>query len=163
MQLYRFSPIKSGQELREVVAYIAEQNSTLCKKVTGDTLPITSLTVFAHYPDEYEYLCSLLETLGKSVGENNGPRVALKEPIKAGAHTVTHLRIRNPDPYRAQVGCNDFEVENYAKFKETYLATHPENLRLLVRPEYELIEFFDPDYDVLGYVLSQPERSLRGV
>ncbi len=162
MKLYRYSPIESKEALFEAVSYIAEQNSALCKKVLGEVLPLTSLTIFAHYPAEYEYLCKLLSTLGDSVGENNGPRVALREPIKVGGHTVTHLRIRNPDPYRAQVGCADFDVPGYAVFKGMYLAAHPENLRLLVRSDYELIEFVDPGYDVLAYVLSAPGKSYKG-
>src|SRR6185369_4899011 len=144
MKLYRFSPITNKEKLRESVEYIAAQNSELCKKVTGTVLPIISLTVFAHYDEEYKFLCELLAAMGEPVGENNGPRVALIEPILAAGHTITHLRIRNPDPYRAHVGCNDFEVANYAEFKNTYLNAHSKNLRLIVRADYELIEFFDP-------------------
>jgi hypothetical protein len=54
-----------------------------------------------------------------------------------------------------QVGCNDFEVQDYKKFKAEYLPKHPSNLRLIERPEYEMVEFFDPDYDVLAYVVSK--------
>ena len=41
------------------------------------------------------------------------------------------------------------------------MVAKPDNLRLLVRPDYELIEFWHPDFDVTGYVLSEPERSKR--
>ncbi len=159
MQLYRYSPIKTKEQFLEAISYVAEKNLELCEKVVVVRFPITSLTVFAHYRDEYEHLKVLLEGMGDFVGDTNGPRIALHEPIVLGDNAVTHLRVRNPDPYRAQVGCVDFDVSNYVTFKKDFLASHLENLRLLVRHEYELIEFFDPDYDVLAYVLSDPPRS----
>ncbi len=161
MQLYRCSPIDSEAGLREAIAYVADASSQLCKKVTGEVLPITSLTVFSHYPAEFDFLKSLLPTLGTLVGGIFGPRIVLNEPIVAGPHTITHLRIREPDPYRAHVGSNDYDIPDYTAFKETYLAAHPENLRIIPREGYELLEFFDPDFDVLGYVLSDPARSKK--
>ncbi len=161
MQLYRYSPIANEQVLHEAIAYVAEASSALCRQVVGEVFPITSLTVFAHYPSESICLKKLLLTMGEQVGNTNGPRVALHAPINLGSHTITHLRVREPDPYHAQVGCVDLNVPDYDLFKRDFLATHPNNLRLLVRPEYELIELFDPDADVLGYVLSEPERSTR--
>ncbi len=65
------------------------------------------------------------------------------------------LRIRKPDPYRMQVGCNDFKVPDYHDFKRKYLDKNQSNLRLIERPEYEMVEFYDPDYDVLAYVVSK--------
>lgn len=109
------------------------------------------------------FLCDLLNTMGESVGENNGPRVKLFEPIQVAGNTIAYLRIRTPDDEHPQVGCNDFEVEDYAVFKLAYLDAYPQNLRLIVRADYELIEFFDPEYDVLAYVLSDPSRSTKGL
>ncbi|MBI3620392.1 hypothetical protein HY214_04615 [Candidatus Roizmanbacteria bacterium] len=155
MKIYRFSPIRDEKELREAVVYVVEKTSDLAKKVIGKTLPISSLTFFAHYPDEFEKLSGIVKTLGNFVNENNGPRVALHEPIKVGENTIIHLRIRKPDPYRMQVGCNDFNISDYAAFKNKYLPKHSNNLRLIERKDYEMIEFFDPDFDVLAYVVSK--------
>ncbi len=93
--------------------------------------------------------------MGAPYNENNGPRVALHEPIIVDSNTITHLRIRKPDLERPQVGCNDFDVENYEAFKTEYLSKFPEYLFLIKRPEYEMIEFRHPDYDVLAYVVSK--------
>ncbi len=155
MQLYCFSPIKNEKELREAVVYVADKTSDLAKKIIGKTLPISSLTIFAHYPDEFEKLSGMVKTLGNFVNENNGPRVALHEPMKVGENTIIHLRIRKPDPYRMQVGCSDFGVQDYNLFKNEYLFKHSNNLRLIERKDYEMIEFFDPDFDVLAYVVSK--------
>lgn len=155
MQLYRFSPITSKDAFIQAVTYTAGKTSELCQKIIGETLPIHSLTIFAHYSDEYEALIVILSELGTQMNENNGPRVRLHKPINVGNNTITHLRIRKPDPYRMQVGCNDFQVDNYESFKQKYLMKKPENLRLIERAEYEMIEFFNPDYDVLAYVVSR--------
>ena len=94
MQLYRFSPIKDEKELREAVVCVADKTSDLAKKIIGKTLPISSLTIFAHYPDEFEKLSGMAKTLGNFVNENNGPRVVLHEPIKVRENTIIHLRKR---------------------------------------------------------------------
>ena len=141
MQLYRFSPIETKEKLLEAVAYVASQTTALCRKILDKEFSITSLTIFAHYASEYEKLTSTLSDLGEFYNDNNGPRIALREPISIGKNSITHLRIRRPDPYRTQVGCNDFNVENYATFKQKYLDTHPHSLRLIERKDYEMIEF----------------------
>lgn len=154
MKLYRFSPIDTLKQLMEAVVYVSVQASELGKKITGKTFPISSLTVFAHYPEEYEKLCKILAGQGRIVGENNGPRFLLQNPVKAGDTLITHVRVRKPDPYRMQVGCSDFDVEGYRDFKQQYLSKHPDNLRCIERTDYEMIEFFNPDFDVLAYIVS---------
>ena len=163
MKSYRFSPITNAEQLNEALAYEVLEASKLCEKVTGELYPIESVSIFAHDEKEYAFLSRLLGTLGASVGENKGPRVTLHEPVVVGSNTVTHLRIRTPDDEHPQVGSNDFKVPDYFVFKSTYLSARPENLKLIVRPGYELIEMFDPTVDVLGYFLSEPERSKIGL
>jgi len=152
--LYRFSPIQNQKELFAAVAYIAEQTTTLCQKITGERLPIPYLTIFAHYPDEYDVMRAIVAELGAITEANNGIAVELDQPLPAAGQSLTRLRIRRPDPYRMQVGCNDFDPGDYPTFKQHHLAAHPDNLRLIERPDYEMIEFFDPDFDVLAYVVS---------
>lgn len=154
MQSFQFSPIENKEKLIEAVKYTANKTSELSKKIIGEALPIKSLTIFSHFTSEYEKLVEILFEIGTLINENNGPRVALHEPIIVNDDKIIHLRIRKPDEERPQVGCNDFEVENYNYFKNKYLSQHPENLRCIVRKEYEMIEFFDPNYDVLAYVVS---------
>ena len=150
---YRFSPIQGKDQLIEAVQYVAMQTSKLVEKIIGKVLPITYLTIFSHSQPEYETLVKILATMGTPYSANNGLRATLSTPIVAGKNSINHLRIRKPDPERPQVGCNDFGVD-YESFKNQYLAAHPENLRLIKRPEYEMIEFFDPSFDVLAYVVS---------
>ncbi|MFA6410349.1 MAG: hypothetical protein WCW26_02120 [Candidatus Buchananbacteria bacterium] len=145
--------IQNKEELIETVKYIATETSKLAEKIIGKTFPITSLTVFSHSQPEYEVLIKILESLGKSSNYNNGPRVELNDPILVGENKITHLRIRKPDLERPQVGCNDF-VTDYQVFKEKYLSKFPKNLSLIKRPEYEMIEFHEKNFDVLAYIVS---------
>ncbi len=143
--------IQNRESLIEAVRYVASRTSELAKKIIGKELLIKSLTIFAHSQTEFERLTKILEEMGKPYNYNNGPRVELNKPIIAGKNQITHLRIRKPDPERPQVGCNDFETD-YESFKEDYLSEHSDNLRLIKRPEYEMIELHDPTFDVLAYV-----------
>ena len=145
--------IRDKEGLIEAVRYVAMETSRLAEKIVGKVFPIKSLTIFAHSESEYESLIRIQEGMGKPYNYNNGPRVELHEPIVAGSNKITHLRIRKPDLERPQVGCNDFET-GYKFFKNKYLSDHPDNLRLIKRPEYEMIEFYDPNFDVLAYVVS---------
>lgn len=152
--IYRFSPITSKGVLFEAIHYVASESSKLCKKVIGKEYPISGLTIFAHYPKEFETLKKILLKMGSLVSENNGPFIRVRESISLPNNKLDLFRIRKPDPYRLHVGCNDFQVPSYKEFKKKCLERNPDNLRLIVRPEYEMIEFFDPDFDVLAYVVS---------
>jgi len=145
--------IQSPEELIEVIRYIASKTSKMAQKIVGKSFPIKSLTVFAHSQAEFELLTEILAKIGKPYNYNNGPRVELCEPIKAGENCITYLRIRKPDLERPQVGCNDFETD-YEIFKNECLSQHSENLILIKRPGYEMIELRDKEFDVLAYVVS---------
>jgi hypothetical protein len=155
MELYKFSPILNKAELVKAIKYVAIHTSILCEKLIGKKLPIESLTIFSHYPKEYEQLVKIINKIGKPYNENNGLRVALNKPIKIGNNAIKYLRIRIPDPYRAQVGCNDFKVSDYESFKKDFFAEKSSNMRIIKREKYEMIEFFHPDFDVLAYVVSK--------
>jgi hypothetical protein len=145
--------IQNQKELIEAVRYIASETSRMAQKIVGVSFPIKSLTIFAHSQPEFELLIEILAKIGKPYNYNNGPRVELYEPIEAGENRITHLRIRKPDPERPQAGSNDFETD-YENFKSGYLSKFPDNLSLIKRPEYEMIELHDKDFNVLAYVVS---------
>lgn len=155
MKLYRFSPIASEEQLLEAAVYVAEKASELSEAAIGKALPIKSVTVFSHYPQEFERLKQMLDSLGVFNDDSNGPRMMLHKPFQAAGNTLSLLRVRKPDPYRMQAGCADFDVPSYPEFKEAYAPKNLPNIRLVERPDYEMYEFFHPDYDVLAYVVSK--------
>lgn len=152
--LYKFSPIHNEPELLDAITYIAQEATKLAYEITGDTYKISSLTVFSHYPNEFEELKQLLLKLGEIKTENNGPYITLHKPLHLPHNELHFLRVRKPDPYRMQVGCCDFDIRDYKKFKDE-LVDKRDGLRAIERPEYEMIEFYNPDYDVLAYVVSK--------
>ena len=145
--------IENQTELVEAVKHIASKTSSMSREIIGKDFPITSVTVFSHSPEEFTVLSEILEKLGKPYNYNNGPRITLDNPIETEGNQIIHLRIRKPDPARPQVGCNDFETD-YNTFKTEYLGKYPNNLTLIQRPEYDMIELHDARFDVLAYVLS---------
>jgi hypothetical protein len=153
MSLYKFSPIESEVELQQAIAYVYEQSALLCEKVVSQKLPSEYVTIFTHYETEYVNLINIINGWGESSVVENGTKTNLNNPITVGENLIRELRIRKPDPYRMQVGCCDFTVNSYQSFKNSYLSGN-KNLRVVSRPTFELIEFFDPDFDVLAYVSS---------
>lgn len=145
--------ITNKEELIKTVTYIATETSKLSSKIVGETFPITSLTVFSHSSAEFELLKDRINEMGKLFNYNNGPRVELYEPIQVGNNVITHLRVRQPDTQRPQAGCNDFDTD-YLNFKKKYLLKYGDNLNLIIRPEYEMIELHDKNFDVLAYIVS---------
>lgn len=153
MNSYKFSPIKTIDELYNAIKYVIKNENILSKKVIGNELPISYLTIFSHFDDEYNGLLEIINKLGQISDANNGIKVKLKKPINFDNQKVGLLRIRKPDVERPQVGCCDFKIENYDNFKNNYLRNN-DNLRLIIRSEYEMIEFFDSNFDILAYVCS---------
>lgn len=155
-KFYRFSPIETEEELQRAILYIATETEILVENIVGVKYPIPYLTVFSHYPKEYEALNKILAQLGKPEPANNGVAVRLAKPIKLADQYIPKIRIREPDPYRPHVGCNDFKVTDYTKFRnKLFSGNKRDNFRVIPRPEYEMIELFHPDYDVLAYVVSE--------
>lgn len=145
--------IQNQKELIETIKYVASETTRMAQRIVGKAFPIKSLTVFAHSQLEFELMCEMLTKVGKPYNYNNGPRVELYEPIEIGENRITHIRIRKPDLERPQVGCSDFET-TYETFKSEYLSKYPDSLSLIKRPEYEMIELHDKNFDVLAYVVS---------
>jgi len=168
MSLYRFSPIKSRAELLEAIAHIHFSCFALCKQALGRYLPVAgNMCVFCHYDDEYAFLTSLRKEITEETGNIDQKYYLLHEPIVISTKgdvpetTYTHLYIRKPDPYRAQVGDDDFVMEKaeYEKLKASLTTGKPRlGIRMFERPGWDMIELYDPDVDALGYI-SQKEMT----
>jgi len=162
MKLYRFSPIKSKEDLFEAIKHVHFECHKLCKQSFGKYLPNAgNMGVFCHYDDEYEFLARLRKELTETSDSVNQKYFRLHKPIvippkgDVPETTYTHLYIRRPDPYRHHVGDIDFylESEEYKKLKNTMLAGKKiEGAREFERPDLDMIELYDPDTDALAYV-----------
>ena len=152
----KVSPIGSKEDIIKITQVIVEKVESLAKRTIGHELPISYLTIFSHTQHEYNRFVEWTSELGTKSEANNGVRFSLKNPIKTIGGEITQIRIRKPDPYRSQIGCADLQVDNYTLFKSEELPKHTDNLRLIERHGYEMLEFFDLySNNVLAYVVSK--------
>lgn len=162
MQLYRYSPIYTLEELLEAWRHIHTVSHILCMNSFGRYLDNSgNLGIFCHYEDEYNRLVELRKTLTEPSDNLNQKYFRLHEPIIFEATETspewiyTHLYIRRPDPYRHHVGDLDFFLpsEEYLKLKKEF--EEWKSLpwaRLFPRTDLDMIELYDPESDVLAYV-----------
>ena len=162
MKLYRFSPIKNEQELLEAVTHTHFACFELCKKAFGKYLSVAdNIGIFCHDEDEYKFLIELRKKLTEESDNLNQKYFRLHNPIVIPARgdvpetTYTHLYIRRPDQYRAQVGDVDFVIddEKYIELKESLQKGSQINgAKIFDRPDLDMIELSNPDIDGLAYV-----------
>jgi hypothetical protein len=157
---YRFSPIESTGQLTEAVEYVTGLAGVLAESLTGRRPPVHYVTIFAHYQAEYTELCQLLAKLGRSILTNSGAAAKLHHPIDVAGQHITNLRIRQPDPYRMQVGCCDLDVPDYQAFKAAHFNELSPTVRQVHHRELEMLEIFAPGFDILAYVVG-PYHSAR--
>lgn len=168
MKLYRFSPIKSQDELMEAIRFLHQACHQLCFNTFGRYLPVSgNVGVFAHYEDEFDYLLSLRDRMVDLNVNYNQKYFLLKQPVtvpdRADIPGATYelLYIRQPDPYRAQVGDIDFvlpprEHEAIKQTLDTNKFRH--GARIFHRPEDNMIELCHPDIDAASYVVTKAMR-----
>ncbi len=162
MKLYRFSPIKSKEELFKAIKHIHFSCYELCKQSLAEYLPNAgNLGVFCHYDDEYDFLTKLRQEMTEASDNANQKYYRLHEPITIPAKgdvpetTYTYLYIRQPDPYRSQVGDVDFYLpqEKYNELKQSLLDGQKiPGARIFPRNDLDMLELYNPNIDCLGYV-----------
>lgn len=149
--IYRFSPIKDTETFEKVLNYITVELDKLSQKLLGESLPINTLKIFPHYLDEYDYLHKLIEPMGPKAPFNSETSLYVEVKKEIEGFTIDYLGVRVVDPYRLHVGCGDYEIKNFEEFKTKYLHTSPYIREIEGRDD--MIEFWHPDFDVLGYVV----------
>jgi hypothetical protein len=161
MGAYRFSPIADEAELRQAVGYLHTACYELCLQSLGVALDVLgNVGVFTHYEAEYERLTVIRRELTFDSDNPDTKYFVLREPIvidqsgRIPEGVYTHLYIRRPDPYRHHVGDIDFVVGNqyYDKLRTSVSAEELVGARVFPRADLDMVELFDPDVDVLGYV-----------
>ncbi len=150
---YRFSPIEDEKTFRKVLIYIQAELDKLSNKLFGKSLPITTLKVFPHYPEEYGYLMNIINKIGERAAISSVTSHYVKVNEMIGGSKIKYIGVRIVDPYRLQAGCGDYEIEDYEDFKKKNLGKS-----IFVRSFREdMLELWHPDFDVLGYVIQKDE------
>lgn len=164
-QHYSFSPIKNFSELLKAIEYVHLSCYALCQKTFERVLPNAgNMGIFCHYPDEYQTLTRLRESLTEPSDDPQQKYFKLHQAIVFTAQngvpetTYTHLYIRKPDPYRHHVGDVDFflETDEYSALKASLLAHgEKQGMRIFERSDLDMIELYDPEVDALAYVSTE--------
>lgn len=148
--LYKFSPINTETDFDKVLEYLVVELERLSLELIGAKLPINTLKIFAHYPDEYQYLYQFVSNLGPAAPFNSPTSYYTEFSKKIQNYDIKYIGVRIVDPYRLHVGCGDYEVSDIAEAKQKYLG-NSEYVRSL---REDMIELWHPDFDVLGYIVS---------
>ena len=151
----------------EAIYHTHFESYKMCKQSFGEYFPNRgNIGIFCHYNEEYKFLTELRKKLTEESDNINQKYFRLHNFIVIPAQgdipetTYTHLYIRKPDPYRAQVGDVDFVLEDgkYQELKESLQdGKVMEGTRIFPRGDMDMVELLDPDIDVLGYVSSWEE------
>jgi hypothetical protein len=154
MKLYRFSPIKTDKESTAALEYIQEKLRELSRIVMEEEMPINTLKIFAHYENEYNFLKKWVDSIGvnEDAASSTSYYVRPHKQMSINGDPIEYIGIRVPDPYRAQVGCGDYVVSNFEELRSKYLGKSP-YVREVQHQRYQMLEFFHPDVDVLGYIV----------
>jgi hypothetical protein len=162
MKLYRFSPIKSREEMMEVIRHLHFESYKMCRNTLGRYLDISgNIGIFCHYEDEFAFLKIIQSEICYPSEDKNTKYFELKIPVifpetnGIPQTTYTHLYIRKPDIYRSQVGDIDFymDEQKYQNLKQEIIGGKVlKDARIFPRPDLDMIELFNPDIDVLTYV-----------
>jgi len=167
---YKFSPIKSKDELIKVIKYLHIQSNQMCFDSFGMYLPNAgNVGIFCHYEEEYNFLTNLKKELTYSSSNPDQKYFTLKRSIKIASRNdipeteYKYLYIRRPKVESPQVGDIDFYLEDneFNRIKKDLLKGKKiKGARLFDRTDLNMIELFNPDIDVLAYVstLSETER-----
>jgi hypothetical protein len=151
-EAYRFSPILEEEDYKKALVYIATRSRELAMLVLGRDMPVDTLTIFSHFPDEYIVVASRIQREGEVSKFSHGKTLYIDADIEVEEQRIIYLGVRKPDPTRPQVGYADFPVLDYCELRD-------ENIdNIYVRKiqsglGQDLLEIWHPNFDVLGYVV----------
>lgn len=147
--LYRFSPLTNESEISAVWEYLVVELEKLSQTLLHEKLPINTLKIFAHYPEEYDFLYKYISELGPAAPFNSDTSYYATVEQQIGGYDIKYLGVRGVDPYRLHVGCGDYEITNFEEVAEES-AGKSDYIR---RFREDMVEIWHPDYDVLGYIV----------
>lgn len=151
-KLYVFSPITSKEQFDLALKHIVKKAEELSEQLTGTRLSVATVKVFAHYPDEFQFMKSIIGEYGKLSTIGRSTSIYVDSSLTINDDQIENIGIRVPDPYRLQTGCVDFSVENPTEF----MSSLPKNEYSYIRPFPDMpddfVELWHPDFDVAGYI-----------
>jgi hypothetical protein len=162
MKLYRFSPIRSKEELTKAIEYTHYACFKMCFQIFGKYYENAgNIGIFCHFDDEFEYLTSLRKQITIESDNENNKYYRLIEPITIPAKngipetTYTYLYIRHPEAEKTQVGDVDFYVTKpeFHELKRSLLGGEIiKGVSILDRTDIDMIKLSFLEVDAWGFL-----------
>ncbi len=148
------------KELQEIIKYIIQKTVQLKDKhVKEKDLEIDYICIFSQTHDDYKKLKKIAEKDGKIIWNSpTGP--IYKYDFSLDDFHPKLLKIRVPDKTKPEIGDVDFNTD-YQQFKQKH--SEDPHFKLIERPEFEMLELMDPEFDVRVYFSSIPQSQILGV
>lgn len=149
-------------ELKTLAQDIVKSASELKDQHTAETnAQVNYACIFAQSQKEFDELVASANQLGQIVHQTpTGPLYQIA-PLQTVAGNLKLLKIRLPDETRPELGDADFTVEDYARFKNTYLSEP--GFKLIERPQMEMMELMDSMFEVRAYFSHPPLDQQLGI
>ncbi|XOU94580.1 MAG: hypothetical protein ACNFW9_00775 [Candidatus Kerfeldbacteria bacterium] len=147
---------------QRIIQQIVEQARELKDiSTTENKARVNYACIFSQSKKEYKELETDVAQYGKLIKETKMGNVYLVEPIQTWSGLVKIVKIRKPDPERPERGDADFTVRDYKVFKKEYL--DKPGFSLIERPDMEMIELADPNFNVLAYFSNPTLGEVLGI
>lgn len=144
-----------NQNLISLVKNIVDEAKKLKDNHTDEkSAPVNYACIFSQNKTEYQDLMNEAEKIGEVLRETKTGNIYKIDPLETPAGLLKILKIRKPDKTRPEKGDADFTVSDYQEFKKKYLSKV--GFKLIERPNMEMIELIDPDFDVRAYFSNPP-------
>jgi len=142
-------------EFITLVKEIVTNARTLKDKYTDEkNAPVNYACIFAQSVDEFDQTYAAATQLGHIVKETPTGFLFLVDSIPTVAGSLRLVKVRRPDSTHTELGDADFTVKDYVTFKNKVLKKP--KFSLMTRPEMEMIELMDSEFNVRAYFSYPP-------
>lgn len=143
------------QTLKNLIQEIVSQAYQLKETIIDEASPVNYACIFAQSEEKYAMLIEATKEISIiiAIETTMGPVFKI-HPLETIAGKLQLLKIRKPDPQRPEQGDADFTLQDYLRFKKEHLGKAW--YTLIERENFEMIEYQDPDSDVLVYFSHPP-------
>ena len=149
-------------QLIKLIREIVEQAKLLKDRYTSEhDAKVSYACIFSHSIQEWEELTDAARRIGRVAKETQTGPVFIIRPVQTAAGQLRILKIRLPDKTRPERGDADFDVRDYESFKAEVLGRP--GFRLIKRPDFEMIELMDRNFDVRAYFSNPPVDEQFGI
>jgi hypothetical protein len=152
----------SETNLESAVRTIVQRANTLrLKHASKFDAHVSYCAIFCQDDRQFDSINTAASGIGVLADDTPTGPVYVVPPIDTVVGPLRVVKVRKPDTTRPEKGDTDFGVANYAEFKAANIGRP--GFKLIVRPNFEMIELMDPDFDVRAYFSHPPVEEHSGI